>query len=341
MAENLLTGASTFRVKGEDPGHLEFAVTNDVTRSGRNREQQFDCNIVVNNDRTTKPEMNMLRKYLAGLSLVLLLAGSCVRYDGPVAREPADTTTQAQASAAMSAPEAASPDGHTSRNSLDWAGTYSGVLPCADCPGIETSVILHSDGTYESSMFYIDESAIPQTTNGTFSWNETGSTIVLDSEGEVMEQYQVGENQLFRLDRNGQRITGDLAPYYVLRKHVNDPAIEGKRWKLVELRGKPVETEQNAILMLSAEDTSASGNTSCNSFSGGYAIKSGQRISFARNIAVTRRACPDMSIESAFLEVLAMADNYSVNDDSMFSLNRARMAPLARFELAEGLGQAR
>ena len=29
-------------------------------------------------------------------------------------------------------------DMHTSQISLDWAGTYSGVLPCASCEGIET-----------------------------------------------------------------------------------------------------------------------------------------------------------------------------------------------------------
>jgi uncharacterized lipoprotein NlpE involved in copper resistance len=265
-------------------------------------------------------------KYLVGFSLFLLLAASCVR----------NTTTQPPASATTPAANTASPDGHTSRNSLDWAGTYSGVLPCADCPGIETDVTLHSDGNYESSMRYIDAAVAPLTANGTFRWSETGNTITLDTEGDGIEQYQVGENQLFRLDRDGQRITGVLAAHYVLEKHLRDPAIEGKSWKLVELRSSPVEAERDAVLTLRAEDSIASGNTSCNSFSGKYAIKSGQRISFARNIAVTRRACLNMSIESAFLEVLATADNYSLSDDGMLSLNQARMAPLARFELVEG-----
>ena len=31
---------------------------------------------------------------------------------------------------------------HNSRNALDWAGTYEGVLPCADCPGIQTRLSL-------------------------------------------------------------------------------------------------------------------------------------------------------------------------------------------------------
>ncbi|HLU07199.1 MAG TPA: META domain-containing protein, partial [Woeseiaceae bacterium] len=106
------------------------------------------------------------------------------------------------------------------------------------------------------------------------------------------------------------------------------------------LRGKPVESGQagrDAMLTLSAEDSVASGNASCNTFSGRYAIKSGQQISFDRNMAVTMMACPDMSIESEFLEVLEMADNYSLSDDGMLSLNRARMAPLARFEVVEDI----
>ena len=36
---------------------------------------------------------------------------------------------------------------HTSQNALDSAGAYRSVTPWADCQGIETVVILKSDGT--------------------------------------------------------------------------------------------------------------------------------------------------------------------------------------------------
>ena len=36
-------------------------------------------------------------------------------------------------------------DQHNSRNSLDWNGVYKGVLPCADCEGIETVITLLND----------------------------------------------------------------------------------------------------------------------------------------------------------------------------------------------------
>ena len=45
-------------------------------------------------------------------------------------------------------------------------------------------------------------------------------------------------------------------------------------------------------------------------------------------------ACKDMALEKDFLDVLQRSDNYSATDTS-FTLNKARMAPLARFELAK------
>lgn len=250
---------------------------------------------------------NLLVPLLLSLSLVL----GCAPDEAPVAQT------------------SAMPDAHNSKNSLDWAGSYSGVVPCASCPGVETHITLHADGSFDRSMLYIDESPIPVTDSGTFTWNAAGSKVTLGA-GNDVQQYQVGESQLFHLDRSGERITGDLARQYVLEKHVHDPSIEDRRWTLVELRGKPIESSK-ATLTLRADDSVTSGNASCNTFTGGYAIKNGQRIRFERNMAVTRMACPDMTIEAAFLETLQQVDNYAVGEDGMLSLNRARMAPLARF----------
>jgi len=43
-------------------------------------------------------------------------------------------------------------------------------------------------------------------------------------------------------------------------------------------------------------------------------------------------ACPDMTIEQGFLKAINSADNYNLVDGQKLVLNRARMAPLARFE---------
>ena len=229
---------------------------------------------------------------------------------------------------------------HNSRNSLDWPGTYVGTVPCADCEGIRTAVTLRNDGTFERERLYLGKSASPMRDAGRFFWNDAGSIVTLSPEGGEEQSYQVGENQLFHLDRNGDRITGDLAGRYVLRQSVHDPRIEDRRWLLFEVMGaayEPSDDGREAFLLLDSSQQRAGGNNSCNNFFGGYVIESGQRIRFAGNMGATMMACPDMSTEQSFMEALRNADNYSVSGDEL-SLNRARMAPLLRFRLASETG---
>jgi heat shock protein HslJ len=54
---------------------------------------------------------------------------------------------------------------------------------------------------------------------------------------------------------------------------------------------------------------------------------------FGPNFGSTMMACPELEREREFLDVLARVDNYALADGTL-SLNRARMAPLARFRAA-------
>ena len=51
-------------------------------------------------------------------------------------------------------------DGATAQNSLDVVGTYKGVLPCADCEGMETMIELKSDSTYSRVITYLGKRKI-------------------------------------------------------------------------------------------------------------------------------------------------------------------------------------
>jgi uncharacterized lipoprotein NlpE involved in copper resistance len=117
---------------------------------------------------------------------------------------------QPQGGAAAAPPDAA----HNSRNALDWAGVYAGVLPCADCPGIETRLTLQRDGGFELSTRYLDRQPAPQTVRGQFQWNAAGNTITLDAAGQG-RQFRVGEGRLLQLDRDGGVPSWD-APHRVL-----------------------------------------------------------------------------------------------------------------------------
>ncbi len=107
---------------------------------------------------------------------------------------------------------------HTARTSLDYWGTYKGVLPCADCSGIETVLTLERDGTYEIATRYLGKSDRTYTSEGTYRWDQYGQGIVLDGGDAHGYRYFVAEGRLFQLDLDGNRITGDLADHYILTK---------------------------------------------------------------------------------------------------------------------------
>jgi len=115
-------------------------------------------------------------------------------------------------------PPAVADAAHNSRNSLDYEGTYTGTMPCADCSGIEVELTLKGDN-YTLKTTYLGKEDKGQnvfTQNGQYTWNTAGSIITLDNDKD--QQYQVGENKLISLDQQGKRITGELADMYILMK---------------------------------------------------------------------------------------------------------------------------
>lgn len=109
-------------------------------------------------------------------------------------------------------------DGHNARNSLDYWGTYRGTVPCADCEGIQMKLTLKEDGSYELLSIYLGRPSKREVeARGTFTWNDAGDTITL-SGIDAPNQFFVGENMLIILDKEGNRVTGELAGRYILKK---------------------------------------------------------------------------------------------------------------------------
>ena len=233
---------------------------------------------------------------------------------------------------------APAPKPDSSETSLDWDGTYRGVVPCADCEGIETELTLSRDRTYVLSTRYLGKNFPSRELRGTFAWNDAGNAVTLSNVPGGPTQYRVGENALIQLDLNGQPITGPLAPNYRLEKvtAATEPDIAGVRWRLVELMGKPVpaaaDPERAPFLRLIEDGQRIEGFGGCNTFGGRYELPAPTRIRFS-HVAATLMACPDMQVETEFLRVLESTDNYAIAEDRL-SLHKARMAPLARFERA-------
>ena len=100
-----------------------------------------------------------------------------------------------------------------------FAGLYAGILPCADCPGIDTSIAFTPEGSYSMSETYQEPGGGSFVTKGTWTLREDGKTLLLDPEDKEERDrwYEiVSATELRALDRDGKAIDGKLD--YTLRR---------------------------------------------------------------------------------------------------------------------------
>ncbi|MBN1989685.1 MAG: copper resistance protein NlpE N-terminal domain-containing protein [Bacteroidales bacterium] len=103
--------------------------------------------------------------------------------------------------------------------SIELDGKYVGVLPCASCPGIETTFNFSANGTLLKSTNYIDNGVVDVDLPG--YWHvEDDSIICISWQVKApMEYYkQTSDSTIVMLSSDKSEITGELAPFYVLRK---------------------------------------------------------------------------------------------------------------------------
>ena len=222
-------------------------------------------------------------------------------------------------------------DAHTSQNSLDWEGNYSGTLPCADCEGIETKITLKNDQEYEVVQSYLGKEDSAIVSAGKFKWVDDGASIELP---ESKVKYKVVENGLKLLNLRGEVIDSDMEAKYLLVKR--EIKLEGAKWELVEFMGQEVTdsmTKTFPNLTFDAEKERAYGSASCNTFSSHYTSDGQFKLSFNQTIS-SKKACLDANIEKEFLQMLAKVDNFVITDDYL-ALSKGKMAPIARFKAIE------
>ncbi|MBS9778242.1 MAG: copper resistance protein NlpE N-terminal domain-containing protein [Gammaproteobacteria bacterium] len=100
------------------------------------------------------------------------------------------------------------------------AGTYNGVLPCASCSGIKTSVVLSKENTFVRTQHFMDstEHTKPYVDKGSFT--VSGNDHVTLNIANENPQYQITRDSLIMLGANGEQPSGALADQYVLKKAV-------------------------------------------------------------------------------------------------------------------------
>ena len=101
------------------------------------------------------------------------------------------TTTPASESTEVNA----LPIGDTAETSLDWAGEYKGVFPCADCEGIKMELELKADKTYELSEKYLGKGKDNEfKSKGTFKKKKKNPSVITLDQAADHRKFFIGEN---------------------------------------------------------------------------------------------------------------------------------------------------
>lgn len=106
---------------------------------------------------------------------------------------------------------------NSAKTTLDWVGTYEGILPCSNCAGIKTTVTLNKDESIKITTQYLKQNKKFEN-EGYIKWTADNNALYLDTKDKNRFFYKVGENKLIVLSEEGEEMKGPLADKYVLIK---------------------------------------------------------------------------------------------------------------------------
>jgi len=94
-------------------------------------------------------------------------------------------------------------------------GTYEGILPCADCPGLETIITFNPDGTYHMEETYIESDVDTIITDGT--WTLEGE-IITCAAGDYEFEYKLISEKEIKWAPDSEEITETDLNWSLLKK---------------------------------------------------------------------------------------------------------------------------
>lgn len=83
-------------------------------------------------------------------------------------------------------------------------GTYEGTLPCADCPGIQTSITINADGRFHMEETYLESDVATIVTEGQWALDKD---IITFTAQDYKFEYKVISEKEIRWAPDGHEIT--------------------------------------------------------------------------------------------------------------------------------------
>jgi len=97
-----------------------------------------------------------------------------------------------------------------------FSSSFEGVIPCPDCPGIETTIKIFNDSTISRTVYYQGKNELPQTKVGTWVLKDSIFEAKFDRD-KLFYKIKSG-NVILRVGSDFKEVQGQLADDYVLRR---------------------------------------------------------------------------------------------------------------------------
>lgn len=106
--------------------------------------------------------------------------------------------------------------------------SYQAIVPCPDCPGIETTLRFYNDSTIVRTTYYEDKNQLPQTKTGT--WKRKDSIFTASFDREKLFYKIKNGSTILRVGSDLKEITGEMAAGYTFKRteDFDDDNILGK-----------------------------------------------------------------------------------------------------------------
>lgn len=95
------------------------------------------------------------------------------------------------------------------------SGKYVGVTPCADCPGIKTTIYFKDDSTFIESLEYLDREV---SFSDTGTWKVVNKIITVSYPSHKSYFRILSDSSIAILDGERHQIKGSLSEKFILKK---------------------------------------------------------------------------------------------------------------------------